>query len=84
MTGGREPWVAASCGRAEPASQSGCSHQNLLYMSGGGEGRLPAARGLTYFKSFIQQVFTKVLLHAMHQFRYWRYNREEILHLKDL
>ena len=52
--------------------------------SRGGDGLLPAARGLTYFKSFIQQVFTKVLLHAMHQFRYWRYNRVEILCLKDL
>lgn len=50
----------------------------------GGEGHLPAARGLTYFKSFIQRVFTKVLLHATHQFRHWRYNREEILLLKDL
>lgn len=84
--GGREPWAAALYGGAGPDSQSGYSHQSLLHMNvcRDGEGHLPAARGLTYFKSFIQRVFTKVLLHATHQFKHWRYNREEILLLKDL
>ena len=34
VTGGREPWAAAFCGRAGPDSQSWYSHQTLLYMNG--------------------------------------------------
>lgn len=62
VMGGREPGQLPSMARAGPNSQSGYSHQSLLHMNvcRDGEGHLPAARGLTYFKSFIpSEVFTK-------------------------
>lgn len=58
-TGGRKPWAAASrasCAEAGPGSQSRCLEQSPV----GGEGCLPVAHGFKFFKSFIQQVFTKL------------------------
>lgn len=62
----QEPWVAvsgASCARAGPASQSWCSVQSsALYWMG--EGRAACqlvAYGFSFFKPFIQRVFTKLL-----------------------
>lgn len=48
-------------------------------LNGSVEGCLLATHGLAFFKPFIQQVLTKLLLYARHPSRHWGYSRKEIL-----
>lgn len=70
----RRQRVAGSPGQPPPMPRQGqttslgAQSRAMLYMNGAGgsEVCLPAAHGLAYFKPFIQQVFTKLLLRAKH------------------
>lgn len=62
--GGKEPWAAASrasCAEAGPAVNLGAWSRPCSTPNGGEEGCLPVTHGFKFFKSLIQQVFTKLL-----------------------